>query len=274
MLAFFRRMTKRDFHYRFAVGNPNGPRSGIWRVWTSKSPKSDVYIAARNLGGILKVSLHESGEWRAAFTFEFASEKFDESIPVSQSRLIEEWVRPSDISPGVTLAFRIVIPNHDLMSIPVDASSVTKINWITPPIEDDLTEVAIFLTHPNVVTTDWPGKNKMGTKLLASYDLANGEKLWLVYLYGTTSSEWHDDRKRFQVQLARTKPKISNLIGNIRSKGHRIMVGGYYPDGSRYYLDLSARKVLTIPIILRLYFWSVLYSLRNLVADFMKRVSA
>ena len=267
-------MTKRDFHYRFAVGSPNGPRSGIWRVWTAKSPKSDIYVAARSLGGIIKVSLHESREWRTAFTFEYASEKFDEAIPVSQSRLIEKWERPSEISPGVTLAFRIVIPNHDLVSIPVEASSAMKINWISPPIDDDLTEVAIILTHPNVVTSNWPGRSKMGTQLLTSYDLANGEKLWLVYLYGTTSSEWHDDRKRFQVQLASTKPKISNLIGNIRSKGLRIMVGGSYPDGSRYYLDLSARKVLTIPIILRLYFWSVLSSIKNLVANLVKRVSA
>lgn len=263
-------MNRRDFHFKFAVGKPAGPRSGIWRVWTAKTPKSDIYIAPRNLAGILKVSLHESGEWRSAFTYEYASKKFDKTMPISESRIIEEWDRPIDISPGVSLAFRIVIPNDDLMAVPVDQNTALKITWITPPTEEDLTEVAVILTHSNVEVSDWPGKNNMGTKLLASYGLANDEMLWLVYRYETATSVWHVERNSFEDQLARAKPKISNLIGNIRSEGKRIMISGYYPDGSRYYIDLNARKVLTLPIIVRLYFWALISTLRNLI----KRLSA
>ena len=119
-------MSKQDFHYRFAVGNPRYRRSSIWRVWTSKSPKSDIFIAARNLAGTLKMSLHESGIWRAAFTAEYAAKYLKDSIPPSKARRLEEWKRPPDIAPGVTLAFRIIIPNQDLEVIPIDANLSSK----------------------------------------------------------------------------------------------------------------------------------------------------
>jgi hypothetical protein len=45
---------------RTCVGSPDGPKSGVWRIWVGKG-KSDVYVAVRSYTGILKVSLHESG---------------------------------------------------------------------------------------------------------------------------------------------------------------------------------------------------------------------
>jgi hypothetical protein len=59
---------------RFGVRFKGGPRSAVWRLWTGKGT-SDVYIAARTLGGVLKASLHESGVWRFAFTDAFWSSK-------------------------------------------------------------------------------------------------------------------------------------------------------------------------------------------------------
>jgi hypothetical protein len=59
-----------EFVARFGVGSADGPRSAVWRLWTGKGT-SDVYVAARTLGGNLKVSLHESGVWRYAFTKEY-----------------------------------------------------------------------------------------------------------------------------------------------------------------------------------------------------------
>ena len=42
---------------RFAVGTTQEYRSAIWRLWVERN---DAYLAARTLGGLIKLSLHES----------------------------------------------------------------------------------------------------------------------------------------------------------------------------------------------------------------------
>jgi len=42
---------------RFAVGTAQEYRSAIWRLWVERN---DAYLAARTLGGLIKLSLHES----------------------------------------------------------------------------------------------------------------------------------------------------------------------------------------------------------------------
>ena len=80
---------------RFAVGSSTGPRSGVWRLWTSIAGRSDVYIAARTLGGVVKVGLHESGEWHHAFTTEYANRNLL-SCPLTVTGLSKGGcVRPS-----------------------------------------------------------------------------------------------------------------------------------------------------------------------------------
>ena len=80
---------------RFAVGSSAGPRSGVRRLWTSTAGRSDVYIAARTLGGVAKVGLHESGEWHHAFTTEYANRE-SSLLPPDGDRVVEGGcVRPS-----------------------------------------------------------------------------------------------------------------------------------------------------------------------------------
>jgi len=47
---------------RFAVGSRAGPRSSAWRIWSAKN-SADVYLAARAVAGVQKISLHESRSW-------------------------------------------------------------------------------------------------------------------------------------------------------------------------------------------------------------------
>jgi hypothetical protein len=55
----------RDDKIRFQVVASDGRWSDVWRVWNSRN---DVYVAPRTKGGEFKISLHESGKWRLAFT--------------------------------------------------------------------------------------------------------------------------------------------------------------------------------------------------------------
>jgi hypothetical protein len=82
--------SRRELVARFAVGSAEGPRSAVWYLWTGKGT-SDVYIAARALIGNLKVSLHESGVWRIAFTEEH---KEGQASTHDKDRVIERWNRP------------------------------------------------------------------------------------------------------------------------------------------------------------------------------------
>lgn len=53
---------------RFSIGPWRGRYSSVWRVWTDKG---DVYLAVRALVRYMKVSLHQSGVFRIAFTNEY-----------------------------------------------------------------------------------------------------------------------------------------------------------------------------------------------------------
>lgn len=65
--------SNQDRVIRFGVGSPETRCSGVYRVWGADGAKtstrpSDLYLGARALGGVLKTSLHESGEWRTGYT--------------------------------------------------------------------------------------------------------------------------------------------------------------------------------------------------------------
>ena len=93
----------------FAVGEPDGPGSAIWAV-QAPTNKRDVYIAGFGIGGIQKVSLHRSGDWR----YQWTSEQAAKPGLSGKGRIIEQWTRPSEALPGWTEAFQIWIPNDEL----------------------------------------------------------------------------------------------------------------------------------------------------------------
>lgn len=253
------------FVSRFCVGDPDGPRSSVWRVWKHTSAsKSDIFISPRNTAGLIKASLHESGIWRFAFTAEYAEREFGKEHEVHDTRLIDRWERPNDIAPGVTLAFRIVIPGSDLHVSPMPSSDRKQLSWIDPPIENQLVEIDLIITEPNVRTTDWPAKNGMGTSLLSSSILPSGETLWLVYLYADIEEGWILDRERFRAQLRRVKPRFVHASSLLKAGNPRFMVMGFYQDGSRYFMDLAAKQLIGVDFYLRAIFWSSIQKLSEL----------
>jgi hypothetical protein len=47
-----------------AAGSPDDVRSSIWRLWIQGD---DIYFGTRDTLPAFKISLHQSGIWRAAF---------------------------------------------------------------------------------------------------------------------------------------------------------------------------------------------------------------
>ena len=95
---------------RFGVRSQNRLRAATWKCWTPGAPKHDVYLACRQLKGELKASLHQSGQWHIAFSRFFYDTAFADEATRPRTRFTDTWRRPPDIAPGITLAFRIVVP--------------------------------------------------------------------------------------------------------------------------------------------------------------------
>lgn len=92
---------------RFATGDPNGLRSLTWTVVGSRN-SDDVYVGARGLMGAAKLSLHQSGKWRFAFTKE-GVEKV--GLPQGDDRVIERYDATTELAPGWIHAARIRTPS-------------------------------------------------------------------------------------------------------------------------------------------------------------------
>lgn len=209
---------------RFGVRSDNGLVSSTWKILTKNN---EIYLLERQTGNSFKVSLHKSGNWQISFTSEFIADK---EIP-NQNRHIDKWKAPTDnIAPGMTLAFRIIIPESELRE-PVSTSK-KKIEWIKAPKEKHYVEIDVILTKPYVKTSSWPGKNNMQTSLLKEIKLSNGDTLWLVYRYHPMNSE--DIQK-----LEQYKKTSQTKLKEIHSKNLKGILGDAEKDGSRKFIEVS-----------------------------------
>jgi hypothetical protein len=170
--------TKQEQVCRFIVRSEDGKRSGIWRIWTSLGgKKSDIYLTVRPLAGRLKVSIHESGQCQASFDREFISEIEDRGTWERNSRHLLKWSL-IELTPGVALAARIIVPTSELTEIPITPRKPFVCVPAAPT--GKAVEFACFLTASNAKVTGWPGKRSMVTQLVIKMPLANGNILWVV----------------------------------------------------------------------------------------------
>jgi hypothetical protein len=217
---------------RFGIHDDAGRRAATWKLWTETSAgRSEAYLTCRSLGGTLKTSLHESGKWHIAYSQRTFEEYVKGAIPKFEDRYIEKWPRPSDIAPGITLAFRIVTP-WSAVTTPVKGGRFKGVTWLPKAPESKAIEIDVLITKPTTQVTGWPGKRSMGTSLIGSFPLENGETIWAVYLI---------------VDM----PDLSSLAGgtgiffkgrnkkDLKGEGLRLLVFGTQSDGSRVMYDCA-----------------------------------
>ena len=151
---------------RFTVTDGTVCRAATWICWTPIGKrKSDVYLACRELGYAWHASLHQSGDWRIAYTPEFFKENLGTFPDKCDNRVIMQWPRPPQIVEGVTLAFRIITP-YPAVSIPLDTPLSKSIIRIPVPPDNRAVEIAVIITSPRVPVSQWPGRNSMYTQLV------------------------------------------------------------------------------------------------------------
>ena len=149
---------------RIAVGE-QGHRSSTWRVWSNKNT-SDVYVAARTIGGTQKFSLHESGDWRHQWvSTEKARQHGD-----SDQRIMDQWERPETPEHGFTKGLSIWVPHGHLDLIENDRDSPDDVYFIP-----DAPSGAFAGIHISVASPD-RGLLELGDATpIAAYGLASGE---------------------------------------------------------------------------------------------------
>ena len=120
--------SKESLVVRFAVGQPDGPQSSVWRLSVKGN---DVYIALREIAKVKKITLHESGSWRNAWTTEQIAKGLPFLAP-GEDRATDKW-RPLEWAPGLIRAFDIVVPASEVTCpkhLDPNGFSGKKIEWV------------------------------------------------------------------------------------------------------------------------------------------------
>ncbi len=156
----------RRYDARFVIGEPNGPRSCLWRIWRTNN---EVYVAASNLGGIEKISFHSGGICRKAFTSERGTPS---GIP---DRATHKWRRletPSAGSLKGICVLEIGVPTNYLSTSiePLDR----PVTWIQPaPKNMAVILEMLFTLEPESIVRE---KMELANRPIHTYTkLPNGE---------------------------------------------------------------------------------------------------
>lgn len=220
---------------RFGIHDGAGNRASTWKIWTEVGGgNSEIYLTNRSLGGTLKASLHQSGNWHIAYSQKTFEEQVKGAIPKFKDRFVEKWPRPQEIARGITLAFRIVTPYSAVINSK-NTGKYGKVKWIDNAPEPRATEIDVIITEPSGKVSGWPGKRSMGTSLIGSIQLENGETVWVVH--------WiidMPDLSKVEKGIVRFfKGKSSK---DLKSEGLRALVFGTEPDGSRVIYDCAIQS--------------------------------
>ncbi len=150
---------------RVGVERPDGLRSASWRIFNHGS---DVYLLARRLGHVVKVSFHESGRCHV---------KVDGAV-----RHVWQRVRPCQ--PGQRLAlFNIAIPNSEVTAPPGDGDE--KVTWFPAAREGGYSQFHVVLLGPQARhELRLSGLLPIGSVLLPSREV-----VLLTLLHGEMSEE-------------------------------------------------------------------------------------
>jgi hypothetical protein len=141
-------------YVRFGVIDDRGRRASSWKCWAETGTgKNDIYLTCRGLGGVVKASFHETGSWHIAFAFETFPSMFEESDR-PPSRFAKQWSRPAELSPGVILPCRILVPWY-ATTIP-DSAPDPKVTWVQGAPAGKALEFYIIVTSPATRVTGWP----------------------------------------------------------------------------------------------------------------------
>jgi hypothetical protein len=137
----------RRHELRLAVGSATSPQSSIWRIWTNGN---DVYAAVRSMAHIEKLSFHQSGICRNAFT-----DAYGKPATLSDRATIK-WKRAEVPPQGYGRASRVLLLAVPTNFLSVGRGSIRKpVTWIKPAPAGMATYIEFLFTREDALALQW-----------------------------------------------------------------------------------------------------------------------
>lgn len=221
------RLAKKDA-IRIAVGQP-GVQSGVWRIWSPKN-HSDVYIAARNIAGIQKWSLHTSGDWR----HQWCDPRYLDSLDNRSDRIIDQWEQSPELGDtGWTKGLSIYVRHEDVVEMP-DIPEQGDVIWLPTPPEGYAVGIHVVIARPDGGRVD---VGRMGLTPVVAYTLPNNNTvLVLAGQFEVTPKTVAQNRQLIELAL-------SAMTADMRwTPGLRLTLSGRDEEGGRFARDIAVTE--------------------------------
>lgn len=199
-------ISKRD-GIRWAVGSQDGFRSSTWRLWGDI--KGDVYLAGRQHGRELKVSIHRDGNCSFGFTNE--SGRSIENIDGMSSRHFVRWKLPAV---PVAKVAEIIIPSSELACFKSDEKEPMR--WLDIPAPNMMKIFWLYIAEPPSAF-NWENPIKNG-QMLATIQ-SNNRLAWLVHF----DVDVHEDIAKCIGEF-RNRISVIEALENESSEGIRMVM--------------------------------------------------
>jgi hypothetical protein len=129
---------------RFTAGEDPGPRSGVWKIVTTRD---EIYVLPVYAGGEIKTSLHTKGNSRHALS-EAAARRFLGGA----DRAFQKWREPAGECGNLRLQLEVVMPTDELTpAVELTPAEKQKITVLEPAPPTGATVVSLFLLPPGEV---------------------------------------------------------------------------------------------------------------------------
>jgi hypothetical protein len=134
--------------YRFALGSPDAPRSGVWRVWTHED---EVRAAVRTTNEEVTLTAYPTGRWR-----------------ITQGTVVSKWHRPREFRPGWVQGPTIVVPfsSVPIRSLGSDPYPGEPVSWLPAPQLDHTARITLLFAGPRAEQSRWRPSDLPGTRHL------------------------------------------------------------------------------------------------------------
>lgn len=130
----------------------------------------NVGVAMASAAGRMKISLHESGRWQYGYTSEYERTERAAGRWTAGSRHWRRWQRPPEVTPGHTMALKMVVPDIALRPRPEPTKPV---HWVDLRVGRSVV-FTVWLSRPG--DEPWAGaKDLTDSELIARMSLTTGE---------------------------------------------------------------------------------------------------
>lgn len=207
-----------DNMLRVVVGTAPGPRSGLWRIFTSGD---DIYVQHNGMRKDIKTSLHASGVGHHAWT-DSGAERW---VP-DGDRYLMKWGEPQEFAPGGRALLWLVLPT-DHLTVPErepELEQREKITLLDPAPPGEATILAVVLTAND---TQLNAPDKQPSALLAHWPLPTRGRVWIV----GTHAPWEGFQKAVHDALPQMRDQLEAGLGDAvqpreRKEGRAVLWTG------------------------------------------------